>query len=350
MERYEQARRRLDELIESVRRAAAPMGLAFALAVRSDVQIWIGQWSAAYAAAEEALHWSVELGQPRWIAHGLSNMARLDAARGEPARCRDHLHRTERELPACGAGWIRVQAPAIRGLCALGEGEPELAVDELELAHATALATGLGHPNIVPVIGDLIDAHLDAGHHARAVELVEWVAGRAAAARLVYPATVVARSRGRLATDAETASRCFATARRLHGPRGTPFERARTLLAEGTTLRRLHRASAARIPLRRSLTAFELLGARPWAARAAAELTAAGGRSHPAVDGSARLDGLTGSELRIAGAVAAGRSNVEVAAAVFLSPKTVEAHLTRIYRKLGVRSRTELARLFASRR
>ena len=64
MERYEQARRRLDELIESVRRAAAPMGLAFALAVRSEVQIWIGQWSAAYAAAEEALHWSVELGQP----------------------------------------------------------------------------------------------------------------------------------------------------------------------------------------------------------------------------------------------------------------------------------------------
>ena len=135
-------------------------------------------------------------------------------------------------------------------------------MDELELAHATALATGLGHPNIVPVIGDLIDAHLDAGHHARAVELVEWVAGRAAAARLVYPATVVARSRGRLATDAETASRCFATARRLHGRRGTPFERAQDAAGRGhdlaaaasrvrgphTAARVAHRIRAARCP------------------------------------------------------------------------------------------------------
>lgn len=91
-----------------------------------------------------------------------------------------------------------------------------------------------------------------------------------------------------------------------------------------------------------------MLGARPWAASASRELVAAGGRQWPTSVTEAGLDALTGQEFQIARAVAGGRNNVDVAAALFVSRKTVEAHLTRIYRKLGVRSRTELAHRFVA--
>jgi DNA-binding NarL/FixJ family response regulator len=95
--------------------------------------------------------------------------------------------------------------------------------------------------------------------------------------------------------------------------------------------------------------AFETLGAAPWAARAATELAAAGAR--PTARPPARsLDPLTPQELQTARAVAAGQSNAEAAASLYLSRKTVEAHLSRIYRKLGIRSRTDLARIVGASR
>jgi DNA-binding NarL/FixJ family response regulator len=126
-----------------------------------------------------------------------------------------------------------------------------------------------------------------------------------------------------------------------------PFERARTLLCEGETLRRMRHAAAARPPLREALGVFDGLGARPWAARAERELAATGGHPVAGSDGAPDLDGLTPQEFQIARAVAEGMSNTEVAGVLFVSRKTVEAHLTRVYRKLGLRSRTELARSFA---
>lgn len=107
------------------------------------------------------------------------------------------------------------------------------------------------------------------------------------------------------------------------------------------------RPAAARPLLREALAVFDALGARPWAARAASELAATGARSAPKPKVRPRFDLLAPQEFQIARAVAEGLSNPEAAAALFVSRKTVEAHLTRVYRKLGVRSRTELARLFA---
>ena len=116
-------------------------------------------------------------------------------------------------------------------------------------------------------------------------------------------------------------------------------------LAYGERLRRARRRTDARIQLRSALTAFERLGALPWAERAAVELRATGEtvRSSDA----ARTDELTAQELEIARLVAGGATNREAATALFLSPKTIEAHLSRIYRKLRIRSRTELARRLA---
>jgi DNA-binding CsgD family transcriptional regulator len=116
-----------------------------------------------------------------------------------------------------------------------------------------------------------------------------------------------------------------------------PFERARTLLIYGTMLRRAKRRKAAREAIEAALSIFEALPAPVWADNARAERARIGGRA--ASDG-----GLTPSERRIAELVAAGKTNKEAAAALFLSVHTVEDALKRIYRKLGVRSRTELSR------
>ena len=121
----------------------------------------------------------------------------------------------------------------------------------------------------------------------------------------------------------------------------SPFERARTLLIYGTILRRIKRRKDAREAIEAALSIFEGLPAPVWADNARAELARIGGR---ATSG----DGLTEGERRIAELVAAGNSNKETAAALFLSVHTVEGALKRVYRKLGVHSRTELSRRLSS--
>jgi DNA-binding CsgD family transcriptional regulator len=121
-----------------------------------------------------------------------------------------------------------------------------------------------------------------------------------------------------------------------HEAVGDPFGRARALLAVGVVRRRSRRKRTAREALEGALAGFEAVGASGWSARARAELGRIGGRS--------REDGLTAAERRVAVLVAEGRTNREVAAALYLGERTVASHLTRVYAKLGVRSRTELAR------
>jgi DNA-binding CsgD family transcriptional regulator len=115
-----------------------------------------------------------------------------------------------------------------------------------------------------------------------------------------------------------------------------PFGRARALLALGIVRRRARQKRPARESIEAALEAFEELGAATWAQTARAELGRIGGRT--------RAEGLTAAEQRVAALVAEGRTNREVAAALFLAERTVASHLSRIYAKLGVRSRTELAR------
>jgi DNA-binding NarL/FixJ family response regulator len=128
--------------------------------------------------------------------------------------------------------------------------------------------------------------------------------------------------------------RALATHERVH----EPFERARTLLLLGTVHRRAGQKRLARETLAEARRAFEALGATGWAEQAGAETRRIGGRA-------AASEGLSEMERRIARLAAEGRTNREIAAAAVVSVKTVEANLTKAYRKLGVRSRTELARL-----
>lgn len=348
LEDFDAARPVLGTVLDMARRAGAPWILAVTLGVRAELDWWTGHWASAYADATEALHWGEELQQVGATGFALAALGRIDASRGDVAACRQRMDRALRETVPFGVDCMLVYVPAVLGLAALGAGDLDTATQHLDRAWSVAEEGGLGATNVVPFGGDLVEAHIRAGHTDRAREALCWLEERAAANGLVFPTAAAARCRGLLADDPDLAARHFAEAGRLHQRSRMPFERGRTLLCEAETLRRLRRPAAARPLLREALAIFEGLGARPWAARGETELAATGAR--PAVrstGGDVDLDVLTPQEFQIARTVAEGLNNAEAAAALFVSRKTVEAHLTRVYRKLEVRSRTELARRFA---
>src|SRR5262249_19970728 len=156
---------------------------------------------------------------------------------------------------------------------------------------------------------------------------------------LRWAATTAARCRGLLAEESDYES-AFDEALTLDHQ--SPWERARTELCLGRRRRRSRRRADARESLRSALPTFQSLGAGPWAEEARRELRATGVDIPPSDDTSLR--DLTPQELQVALTVARGATTKEAAAALFLSPKTIEFHLGNTYRKLGVGSRTELVR------
>jgi ATP/maltotriose-dependent transcriptional regulator MalT len=348
-EHYEQGRLRLGAVVDRGRRTGAPAILSLALGLSSELAWWTGQWAAAYADATEALQWAQEMDQAGLIGYGLSLLSRIEAARGDREQCEEHVEQARRSVEPRGVGCLAVYNAAALGLCALSCGELVAATDHLERAWDAGQAEGLDNPNVVPFAGDLAEALARAGAAGRAEQVLAWLQERADATGLVYPRAAASRARGILAQDPAEAEAWFAKARSAHQKQPMPFEEGRTLLCEGEALRRARRPAASRGPLRHALTIFSGLGARPWAARATTELSASGVRVWAGVRNNiSPLDSLSPQELQVARAVGRGLNNVEAAAALFVSHKTVEAHLTRAYRKLGVRSRTELARLLAT--
>jgi len=191
---------------------------------------------------------------------------------------------------------------------------------------------------------DLIEAQVRSGHVDDARAALDDFEEQARSTGRVWALAAAARCRGLLA-PCDAFDEPFVEARERHESTPTPFEVARTELCYGERLRRARRRADARPPLRKALALFERLGAEPYAERTRSELRATGEavRSGDA----ARSDDLTPQELEIARLVAGGATNREAAAALYLSPKTIETHLGRVYRKLRVRSRTELARVLA---
>jgi DNA-binding CsgD family transcriptional regulator len=348
-ERYSEARYQLTILLDGARRLGSPTILAFALAISAEIGWWSGQWTTAYADATEALQWAAENGQPGLLAYGLSMLARIEAARGERESCQARIDTAQREVEPQGVGCVPVYAHAALGLSALGAGELSDAAGRLQQAWDVVLRQGINNPNVFPVAGDLAEALARAGESDRCTWILNWLDERAQATGLAYPRAVGCRARGILATDPDEAQRLFAESLAALDDVGPiAFEQARTLLCSGEAMRRNRRPAAAREPLHEALILFESLGARPWAARARAELAASGVKDQRPTNWVSRQNGLqdlTPQELQVARTAGRGQNNAEVAAALFVSRKTVEAHLTRIYRKLGARSRTELARI-----
>jgi DNA-binding CsgD family transcriptional regulator len=231
---------------------------------------------------------------------------------------------------------------AALGFLELGSGRAEAAIAELERVEASVAQSGLEDPTFVPWAPDLVEAYVAAGWTSEAEAGADSLTRRAERAGSPLSLAFAARCRGMVATGGFEAD--FEEALGHHGRADAPFEAARTLLAYGSRLHRARRRVDARERLRAALEGFERLGARPWIEHTNAELRAAGAiRRDPIAD----PDELSPQEIRVARAVAEGATNKQVAATMYLSPKTIEFHLSRVYRKLGIHSRGELAAFVA---
>jgi DNA-binding CsgD family transcriptional regulator len=302
----------------------------------SWLELWAGRWERAAAHAARArdigLQYGVEKNQDyipsAWVAlhRGQLELARQEADRG--------LKLCEEQI-----GLSPPLLQAVPGLVALWGGDAAAGADCLERADRQAQVLGWGSPDARPWTADYAEALLELGRVDEAVRVVDrWEADatRLGRDRVLAHVTrcrgLVAAARG--AVDEATSLLELAVAR--HHEVGDVFGGARALLALGMILRRARQKRAARDAIGAALGDFEDLGAATWVERARDELGRIGGRT--------REEGLTAAERRVAALVAAGRTNREVAEQLFLGERTVAGHLTRVYAKLGVRSRTELAR------
>ena len=344
VEEYAVARQLVSRVIDEGRAQSSPGTLPYALASLSEIDFRTGNWAAAYAGASEALRLSTEMGQASSLSFSLVCVARIEAAQGREADCRAHANRAF-ELAAFGVRSIVAYAASALGLLELGLGKSDAAIGHLENMARIVPRHGVGEPNSVQWAPDLIEAYVRSGRTREAERALADLEERAAATRRTWALAAAARCRGLLATDEEL-DREFEEAFRWHERTPTPFERARTELCLAERLRRARRRIDARERLHSALETFERLDAAPWEERVHAELAAAGEKTRRRATSAAQE--LTPQELQVALIVAGGATNREAGAALFLSPKTIEAHLGRIYRKLSVRSRTELASRLAS--
>jgi DNA-binding CsgD family transcriptional regulator len=214
------------------------------------------------------------------------------------------------------------------------------------VTHLHAIAqpgSGLANPlTALYSAADLAEAAARSGRTDVAAAAVERLAAWAEWVPVTWPRAVCLRSQALLA-DGEEADALFEAAVALEDDCELAFEAARTRLLYGEHLRRRRRPSDAREHLRAALTVFERFGAAAFAERASGELRATG-ESARRRDPST-LDQLTPQELQIARFVSEGATNREVASRLFLSPRTVEYHLRKVFMKLGISSRGELARM-----
>jgi DNA-binding CsgD family transcriptional regulator len=210
--------------------------------------------------------------------------------------------------------------------------------DWLAQADSHAASMGWREPSVRWWTADRVELLLELGRIDDAVTLLDRWEADAARVRREWILPHVARCRGLVAAargEPEVALDLLAQAVVAHETVGDPFGRGRALLALGIVRRRIRQKRPARDAIEAALDVLERVGAAGWAEKARAELGRIGGR--------VRAEGLTAAERRVATLVAEGRTNREVAAALFLGERTVASHLNHIYAKLGIRSRTELA-------
>ena len=341
LERYEVAAELLTALTSTARRNSAPAALLLPLTCHGELELRRGRWTAAAAEFEEAAYLSAELAEPVYAAYPLECLARLTAATGEEWRCRDYIARATRLVERHHNEFGRLYIHSALGLLELGLGRPKAAIEALEQAAQLVARNGIGEPNIVHWQPDLIEAYAVSGRRTAALAAMAELERQAERTDGLWVRGTLARCRGLLAAANDALAHFHESAELLEAA-NFPFELARTHLFRGAHARRDGRRRDARIDLQAAATCFDAIGAVPWSSRAYAELRASGVSRRRHADHATRVE-LTAHELRVARMVAEGASNREAAAALFLSPKTVEYHLGNIYRKLGVRRRAELA-------
>jgi DNA-binding CsgD family transcriptional regulator len=336
----DRARRLLHEWLEAVKTRDDPER-ASPLWYLSILEWRAGNWELAARYAAESLTLREQVGHDsppaRWP------NAIIAAHRGEVEAARAHA---ERALAGAEAADNRVAQSGERwvlGFLELSLGDPAAALEQLRPAHEIRDAFVL-EPGMRVELADTLEALIAVGELDEADAVLTTWQERAAAVDRAWALAILARCRGLLLAtrgDLEGAFASFERALAEHARSTDPFHHTRTLLALGRTQRRAKKRAAARTTLEDALARFERLGAPLWAEQTRTELARIGGRAPSRGE-------LTEAEQRIARLVAEGRTNRDVATALFLTEHSVETALTRVYRKLGVRSRGELARLLSA--
>ncbi len=312
--------------------------MPYAVSLSSDVEFRLGRSDIALSQGHEAGALAEELGSSVLSSRAQTLVAQVLAGRG---------HRSEAQARARAARDVAAQtdldsmvnvATWILGFSLLVE-EPGEALVALELVQGLSRERGLAQPQTFPWQPDLVEAYVRLGRPDEARRALATLSEQAHRSGGSSAPAVTCRGRGLIDDDID---RHFGEALALHALTPTPFERARTELAYGFRLRRVGRRTEARGQLERALATFEDLGAEPWARQAREEIGASGARLRPRRGGPSHEE-LSPRELQVALVVASGLTNREAGARLFLSEKTIERHLGVVYRKLGLRSRTELA-------
>ncbi|MFD4638029.1 ATP-binding protein [Lentzea sp. NPDC058436] len=294
------------------------------------------QWVRAGATYDEATRLARETGQETDLAMCLAGLAWLRARLGDEERCRALVAEA---LPICRDRDIhigRVWSLFALGELELGLGDPLKALAHLEELAALLDDLQLTDPDLSPA-PELTDAMVRLGRRDDAWLVARRYLAEAAAKGQPWAMGRAERTIGMLSEDGFDTH--FEASLRFHERTLDDFETARTRLAYGARLRRARRRVDARPHLHAALETFENLRAARWADLAAVELGATG----ETIERRPRSETLTPQELQVSLLLAEGKTTREVAAALFLSPKTIEYHLRKVYTKLGIRSRAELA-------
>jgi DNA-binding CsgD family transcriptional regulator len=330
-----------ERAVAQARTTGAVGSLPYALEFLAQAEVVEGRYVTATSHASEGLRLARETGQGNSVCHLLALLALITAVQGDEEQCRAYAREALERSSARGLGFQSGLAEWALARLDLGMGRPSEAFGRLEAL--VAAGPGASHPFVkVLATPDLVEAAVGAGRAEGAQVALARLERFTHAASPVWALALVARCRGQLSAGA-TAERHFEEALRLHAKSDGPFNQARTELVYGEFLRRTGRRQQGRRHLRAALESFERLRAAPWADRARRELRASGERARERDPST--LDQLTAQELQIAELVATGQTNKEIAAQLFLSPRTIDYHLRKIFAKLGISARAELIRL-----
>ncbi len=334
------------DIVARARENGAIGVLPYCLQLLAYYSQWRGQWAAAYALASEGAALARESGHLAELGHCLFELGWIDAAQGNEQSARAHILEATETMHAVDIDrdWKKLAHRRL-GLLELSLGRFDAAIQTLEPLVQRLQEHEVRWLDYEEFPGaDLAEAFVRSGRSGDARATLAWFPSLTATHGRPWMDALDARCCGLLAGDDFEAY--FIQAFSSHAAAGDVFELARTRLCLGERLRRAGRRKDARDELRAALAVFEELGATAWAKRTRAELRATGERLRRRDPTAAEQ--LTPQELQIALHVAEGKTNRDVGATLFLSPKTVEFHLGRVYRKLGIHSRAELIRLFAS--
>jgi DNA-binding CsgD family transcriptional regulator len=331
------------ELVEAVRGQAGVGALPTVLWYVARDQATTSAWAEAEANYLAVVRLAEETGQVTQQMMALAGLAWLESRQGREDRCRGHVADVLDAPAAAHLHMGRAWARYAMGDLELSLGDPARAVAHFRELIRLLEVHALEDADLVPG-AELVDALLRLGEVEEAGEVAATYERAARDKGQPWALARAERARGLLADDDAVISR-FEPALEAHAATLDRFETARTRLAYGERLRRAAMRVRARDQLRSAFEDFEDLGAMRWAERASLELEATGETVRRR--GADPRSALTPQELQVSMLLVDGRTTREAAAALFLSPKTIEYHLRKVYTKLGIGSRAELAELLA---